>query len=196
MEANDLLEMKNILQKNSQSTESCTLWTGKLASGYGTFQFLKKSWAAHRASFFVSYGHLPKDLYICHRCNNKRCINPNHLYAGTPKENTQDLINSPDYYKISEKSKVTKEENKKKREQNVKNGNLEFYTIIEFSNLLQVHPNTVRRALKTGRISGFKVGAGKRSSYRIPKSEINRIALFDMEEIIEKIIEKRTLPDL
>lgn len=72
----------------------------------------------------------------------------------------------------------------------------EFHSIKEFAVLLRIHPNTVRRAIKSGRINAFKVGSGKRSTYRIPKSEINRIALFDLEAIIEKMIERKTPPTL
>lgn len=67
----------------------------------------------------------------------------------------------------------------------------DFLTIKEFADKIKVHHHTVRRAIKSGRICAFKVGAGKRSTYRIAKTEINRIALLDMEEMIEKIIEKR-----
>lgn len=68
----------------------------------------------------------------------------------------------------------------------------DFLSIKEFAAKLGVHPDTIRRGIKRGRISGFKVGGGKRSTYRIPKSETNRMAICDMEEMIEKILEKRT----
>lgn len=67
----------------------------------------------------------------------------------------------------------------------------EYISIKEFAAILKVHPNTIRRSILKGRICAFRVGSGKKSIYRISKSEINRIALFDMEEMIEKIIEKR-----
>jgi excisionase family DNA binding protein len=72
----------------------------------------------------------------------------------------------------------------------------EFLTIKEFAVLLRIHDNTVRRAIKSGRISAFKVGYGKKSSYRIAKAEIHRIALFDLEDMIEKLINKKTPPTL
>lgn len=67
----------------------------------------------------------------------------------------------------------------------------EFLSIKEFALLLKVHSNTIRRAIKKGRISAFKVGSGKKAIYRICKSEINRIALLDLEEIMEKLLEKK-----
>jgi len=68
----------------------------------------------------------------------------------------------------------------------------EFLSIKEFAILLNVHSNTIRRAVKSGRINAFKVGYGKKAIYRIARAEINRIAIFDLEEMIERIIEKRT----
>jgi len=66
-----------------------------------------------------------------------------------------------------------------------------FFSIKEFAQKLGVHANTIRRGIKNGRINAFRVGSGKKATYRISHSEINRIAVFDMEEMIERIIEKR-----
>ena len=73
-------------------------------------------------------------------------------------------------------------------------GNIDqdFLSIKEFALILRVHPNTIRRAIKSGRINAFKVGYGKKAVYRIARTEINRIALFDLEDMIEKIIIKRS----
>ncbi len=66
-----------------------------------------------------------------------------------------------------------------------------FYSIKEFALRISVHPNTVRNAIKNGRISAFKVGIGKKSVYRIPYAETERLALFDLREMIEKIIQEK-----
>jgi excisionase family DNA binding protein len=67
----------------------------------------------------------------------------------------------------------------------------EFLTITEFSVLLRIHPQTVRRAIKNGRIHAFRVGIGIRAGFRIPRSEINRMAIVDLENIINELIEKK-----
>lgn len=72
---------------------------------------------------------------------------------------------------------------------------IDFLSIKEFAAKVGVHPDTVRRAIKNGRLNGFKIGYGKRASYRIAKTEISRIALIDLETIINNIIEKRKLID-
>lgn len=67
----------------------------------------------------------------------------------------------------------------------------EFFTVVEFANQISAHPNTVRNAIKCGRIQAFRIGKGKRSAYRILKSEIERMIAFDTGEIIEKIVNER-----
>ena len=70
----------------------------------------------------------------------------------------------------------------------------EFITINQFAIKVQVHPNTVRRAIRKGRVAAIRICTGKKILYRIPRSELTRVSLQDMEELIEKIIEKRCNP--
>ena len=67
-----------------------------------------------------------------------------------------------------------------------------FFTIKEFAEKLKIHPSTVRRAIKKGRVQAIRVGSANRPLYRIPCSEIDRIALFDLREMMKKIIQEET----
>jgi len=66
----------------------CWLWKASQADGYGAFYDGKVVVRASRFAYEVTYG--PTDLYVLHKCNNKLCVNPKHLYAGTHGDNMRD----------------------------------------------------------------------------------------------------------
>jgi excisionase family DNA binding protein len=69
----------------------------------------------------------------------------------------------------------------------------DFISIKEFAVKVGAHPNTIRRAIKKGRISACDIGSGGKRIYRIAKSEIDRIALFNLKNIIDKLVEEKLL---
>lgn len=64
---------------------------------------------------------------------------------------------------------------------------IEFFTVYEFAKLLKVHHQTIRTAIRKGKIRAFRVTPGNKSSWRIHKSEIERMAQFDLNEIVHKM---------
>jgi len=65
----------------------------------------------------------------------------------------------------------------------------QYYSVKEFAKLLKLHENTIRQALKRGKIQSVRLGTGN-SVHRIPKSEISRLVMFDLDEIVRKEILK------
>jgi len=60
--------------------------------GYGRVTFHPKTYRTHIVAYFLSKGDIPKGKFVCHTCDNPRCVNPDHLWLGDPKDNTHDMI--------------------------------------------------------------------------------------------------------
>lgn len=69
--------------------------------------------------------------------------------------------------------------------------NQEFYSIVQLSLKLNIHPNTLRRHIKSGKILALKMGTPKKWIYRIPSNEIQNLILRHPENYIEKLIEDK-----
>lgn len=77
-----------------KSADECWEWTGALNSaGYGRLAVGGKDTRAHRFSYELAHGPIPEDRpFICHKCGNRKCVNPHHLYAGTGWTNARDRV--------------------------------------------------------------------------------------------------------
>lgn len=71
----------------------CWIWFGASTPlGYGKVRYKGGVRIAHRVSYMVYRGDFDPKLCVCHKCDNPFCINPDHLFLGTMKDNTQDMI--------------------------------------------------------------------------------------------------------
>lgn len=83
------LEHHSIPEPNS----GCLLWMGAVdLAGYGRLQWKGKARRAHRLAYEVHRGAVPPDRFVCHKCDNPGCIEPNHLFLGTPLDNNRDMM--------------------------------------------------------------------------------------------------------
>jgi hypothetical protein len=100
-------------------TDSCWLWKGSCDwTGYGRFVFNEKNISAHRHSWTLANGPIPKGLHVLHNCpdgDNKSCVNPAHLFLGTNADNLRDASKKGQLPRGSQKTAAKLTEHKVKR---------------------------------------------------------------------------------
>jgi hypothetical protein len=134
-----------------KNPEGCWEWKGCRPKnpGYGQFRHGSKLERAHRASWMIHFGDIPKGIFVLHKCDNHECSNPEHLFLGTNLDNIKDMLSKNRHPTIGKKgNNLGKRLNEDQVREIRKLGSEKNISAKEMATLFKVNPVTIREILR------------------------------------------------
>lgn len=166
-------DLKTAILSNIEIDPNTGCWNWQMSllqdRGYGRLTYESKAYRTHRASYETFVGKIEDGLFVCHKCNNPRCCNPDHLYLGTHYDNMQDRKQSGGYVKNG-KEKLNPQICKQIR--NLSNSGK---SVVKISEITGLGKTTINRVLKNERYPDKDFVWKKSRVENLSESEVTKI---------------------
>ena len=173
MQTTDIEIIKRRFWKKVCKTDDCWEWTSCLNNrGYGRFRnpllsTKQKRTFAHRFSWELAYGAVPNNLLVLHRCDNRKCVRPDHLFLGTFQDNAIDCVEKGRHQAIANPECYLRGEEMSKRLR----GRI-VPPIMIGKKITREHAEKIRKSSKSARALAREYSLHESSIYKIRKGEM------------------------
>jgi len=123
----------------------CWIWMMSTVCGYGSVKYDGKTERAHRLMYQLTKGPIPQDMLVCHKCDTKSCVNPEHLFLGSQKDNISDCLSKQRFAVGSRQGSSKLTDEKVRRMRALKK---EGYSDGELGKIFGVNQTTVSRIIR------------------------------------------------
>lgn len=137
-------QIRNFEKKFETDGDNCWEWKASLRNGrYGSFEYNNETFNSHRISYELYVGDIPENLYVCHKCDNPKCVNPSHLFLETQKGNMNDMVSKNRQAKLKGIDHVAAKLSEKEILE-IRNSNLLIRKLAKIYNCCQRHISRIK----------------------------------------------------